>query len=587
MIREKQLRIGNLNARLKRFIKSIAVLLLLTPLSVFAWNKAPIDITKTSLSELEYYLNEGIVTSSDLVKLYLDRIEYYKDYNAIITTNEKALQEAEVLDKERSLGKTRSALHGIPIIVKDNIDVLNMPTTAGAKALKDNYPKADAEVIKKLKDAGVIILAKTNMSEFAFLSSSSRSTYGTVKNAYNKNYSSYGSSGGSAVGVALNLAPLALGTDTNSSVRVPASASSLVGYRPTTGNLSNKGILPYDPERDTIGLLTKTVSDSLEVLNLIIDNKYKISMPNLKGITIGVPENFYKGSDNNKLPENKETYEEIQKLMTNAIQKLESNGAKIVYLKDYYTTDSDYLVSNSYSGYLFCDSFNKYIQNTTGSIRSFESLSKSSNKINDISNYAANCNTTRTLDEKNKNKQKYSNYIEKIYTDNNLDVIIYPTTKNKLLKDGTAGIINTSAHAASTINYPAISMPLGFDKDNLPYGLEFMVPKNQDEKLFNIVNIYEKINPINKPEIAPNLYKIDESVIDLLNNYQSPQKVILKYNWKNKAKEFFKTYNENKNVEKEAKKLNQEYKKRILFLRLIKIVLLLLIFLYIRSKFKK
>lgn len=586
MIRENLLKKENLKEKLKIFIKSIIILLLLLPLNIFAWNKAPIDITKTSLSEIEEYLKEGIITSEDLVKLYLDRIEYYKDHNAIITINENAIKEAKELDNLRKQGKIKSSLHGIPILVKDNIDVVGMPTTAGAKSLKDNYPKEDSEVIKKLKEAGVIILAKTNMSEFAFVARSSKSMYGTVKNAYNIDYSSYGSSGGSAVGVALNLAPLALGTDTNSSVRVPASASSLVGYRPTTGNLSTKGVLPYDPERDTIGTLTKTVSDSIELLNIINDNNYKLTLKDLSNITIGVPEYFYKGSNNNKLPENKETYSEITNLMTNAIKKMEANGAKIVYIKEYYTTESDYLVLKSYSGYLFCDSFNQYVKNHTGKISSFEELAASKNKLNNLSDYLKNCNTTKTLDEKNKNKKTYEEYISKIFKDNNLDVIIYPTTKNKLLKVGESGLINTSAHAASTINYPAISMPLGFDKDNLPYGLEFMTIKNQDEKLLNIVNVYEQIHIINYPNINPSLYKIDEEVTNLLNIYESQEHQKIRKSWNKKVKEFFKNYNENDYVKEDAKELIQELKNKLLKIRLIKIVLVLLIFLYIRRKLR-
>ena len=307
-------------------------ILLLFPFKVFSLNKAPIDITKMDISSLNDALNEGLITSELLVNIYLDRIEEYKDYNAIITINENALKEAKELDQERKDGKVSSMLHGIPIIVKDNIDVYGMPTTAGAKALSDNYPKEDAEVIKKLKEAGAIILAKSNMSEFAFMAGSSRSSYGTVKNAYNKDYSSYGSSGGSAVSVALNLAVAALGTDTNSSIRVPASASNLVGYRPTNGLISKDGVLPYDPERDTIGILTKNTKDSIIINNIISSTKIETSLKTLNNITIGVSEDFLKGDNKNNLPENKETYEEIYSLMIKALKLMEDNGAKIVYL---------------------------------------------------------------------------------------------------------------------------------------------------------------------------------------------------------------------------------------------------------------
>ena len=580
--------------------KRLLVLIAVIPLNVIALSKAPIDITKMDISELENALNKEIISSELLVNLYLERIEHYKDYNAIITINEKAIDEAKKLDEERKKGKIRSQIHGIPIIVKDNIDVVGMPTTAGAKALQENYPNEDAEIIKKLKDAGAIVLAKSNMSEFAFLASSSRSTYGIVKNAYNPLYSSYGSSGGSSVAVALNLSPAAIGTDTNSSIRVPASASNLVGYRPTFGTISRSGILPYDTERDTAGLLTKTTNDSITLTNIIKGydtkdsksinqkyDKYQITLNSLNNITIGIPSNFLKGDNQYKLPENKETYNEIYDLMTKAINAMEKDGAKIVYLDEYYTVSADSLVANSYSGFLFCDSFNSYIKRNNSTIKSFEELTISSNKLNDLSNYAKWCNTSRTLDDKNDNKEKYKEYIEKIYNDNNLDVIVYPTTKNKLLKRGESGLINTSAHAASTLGFPAISMPLGFDSEDLPYGIEFMTLRNEDNKLFNITSRYEKINNISEPIVAPSLYDINPEVDKLIDNYNSSKKLFLKANWIKKVKEYFQKYNKNENVVQDAQKLNSIFTKRLYLNKFLKVVLILLVFLYIRKKFIK
>ena len=580
--------------------KRILLILAVIPLNTLAFTKAPIDITKMDLSEIKEALEDGIITSETLVNLYLDRINEFDEYKAIITINSKAVEEAKILDQEREKGHVRSALHGIPIIVKDNIDVLGMPTTAGALALKDNYPQKDATVISKLKEAGAIILAKSNMSEFAFSASSSRSSYGTVKNAYNKDYSAYGSSGGSAVAVALNLAPAALGTDTNSSVRVPASAANLVGYRPTLGTISRSGVLPYDPEKDTIGTLTKNIKDSIILTNIIMGYdqedyksinqkypKYELSLSSLKNITIGIPSDFLKGSNDHKLPENKETYSKIYNLMIDAINKMKDNGANIVYLDSYYTTNEDYKVANSYSGFLFCDSFNQYLKGTTSKIKSFYELSNSSNKISDLSSYAKNCNTTKTLDEKNKIKKDYTDYLNKIFDANNLDVIVYPTTKNKLLKLGTTGIINTSAHAASTVSFPAISMPLGFDSDNLSYGIEFMTKSFEENKLFNITSIYEQISNIKNPITIPNLYEIDSEVTSLISNYKNPKNIFLKFIWQKKVKNYLKNYNEDNNYLINAKMLNKEYHKRVFLLRFIKIMLILLIYLYFSSKFKK
>ena len=588
MIKEELLKKKKLKEKQNTIINIILLgFLFLLPTNIYALSKAPIDITNQTIESLNDYLNSNIITSEELVNIYLDRIKTYSEYNAIITINDKAIEEARRLDDERSKGKIRSQLHGIPIIVKDNIDVKNMPTTAGARALSNNYPKEDAEVIKKLKKAGAIILAKSNMSEFAFQASSSRSSYGTVKNAYNKEYSSYGSSGGSAVSVALSFAPAALGTDTDSSIRIPASAANIIGYRPTTNLISNNGVLPYDPERDTVGILAKTVNDTI-IINNIISSK-RINLNTKEAITIGVPKDFIKGDNSNILPENKEIYVEIEGLINSVISKLEKNNINIVYLDSYYTTNQNYYVEGSYSGFLFCDSFNDYLAGTTGTIRSFYELSESNNKITDLKLYGKHCNTTRTLDEKNKLKSEYRNYLTKIYREKELDVIMYPTTKNKLLKSGQTGLVNLSAHASSTVNYPAISMPLGFDKDNLPYGIEFMSLNNDDNNLLNIAKIYESINYNNNlPQNAPNLYAIDKEVNILIDNYKNKKnKILLKSDWSKKVKKFFKNYNENKNVSNDAKMLNKQFKKLVLFSYLIRIIPIILLYLINKFFFKR
>lgn len=565
------------------YIKKIIIfILLLFPINVFALHKAPIDITNTTIDELNIYLDNGIITSEDLVNLYLDRINTYKDYNAIISINEDAIKEAKELDKERQKGNKRSKLHGIPIIVKDNIDVKDLPTTAGSKSLKDNYPKEDAEVIKKLKKSGAIILAKSNMSEFAFMASSSRSSYGTVKNAYNLDYSAYGSSGGSAVSVATSLSAAALGTDTNSSVRTPAAANYVMGYRPTYGIFSSKGVLPYDPERDTVGILTKTVKDNLLISNIIGNKKNKITNTSLKGYTLGISKTFLMGSNDNNLNENKEIYDEINTMLKEAISKMENDGAKIVYLDSYYNTNEDNIVTSSYSGYLFCNSFNTYIKNTTGKIRNFETLAQSSGKITSLDGYAKSCGTSKSLSEKNRKKNNYKEYISNIYKENNLDAIIYPTTKNKLLKTNESGLINISAHAAPSIGFPAISMPLGFDSDNLPYGIEFMGLESDDEKLLNIVYNYEKLNvKNNNPSISPNLYEIYDEVNKLIKNYQkisnkNNPRIVTK--WQTKVEKYFKKYNDNKNVIKDAKELNKKYKITKILSFMIKLLIYILLF---------
>ena len=576
-----------------RIRKLILLILISIPINIYAQTTAPIDITTMSMEEISTALDNNIITSKQLVNIYLERIDAYKDYNAIISINENALTQAEELDKERANGKVRSSIHGIPIIVKDNIDVLGMPTTSGTKSLKDNYPKQNADVIQKLIDAGAIIIAKANMSELAFYASSSKSSYGTVKNAYNLDYSPYGSSGGSAVAVAASLASAALGTDTNSSVRLPAAANNLVGYRPTYGLFSNQGVLPYDPNRDTVGTLTKTLNDSIILTNIMSLNntKIKTNLSNLKEITIGVPTLFLDGSESSNLTENKKGYSEITKMAKKVISLLEKNGAKIVYLDEYFTNTQNYYVNNSYSGYLFCNAVNNYLKGTTGSIRTFEELAKSNGKITNIDTYLKYCGTSNELkDNKKTIITNYDVYLNNIYKSNDLDAIIYPTTKNQLLKVDKSGIVNIAAHASPAVGYPSITMPLGFDQDNLPYGIEFMSLKGDDNLLLNIAGVYEKINNQSKhaPTIAPSLYSVDNQTQKLVKKYlklnNEEDNNFIKTKWLNKVKNYFKQYNNVKDHSSSSKKLNINYIITIILstmYNIFKIILIIILIIYI------
>lgn len=571
MTKDKQLKNEIYKERLEMRKKIFILFLILIPINVFALTKAPIDITKETVASLSKSLDEEIITSEELINIYLERIKKYNDqYNALITINENAINEAKELDKERQNGNIKSSIHGIPIIVKDNIDVLGTATTAGSKALSDNYPNEDALIIQKLKDAGAIIIAKANMSKFAFYASSSSSDYGTVKNAYNLAYSSYGSSGGSAVGVALNFAPIAIGTDTNASVRLPAQAASLIGYRPTLGLISRTGIIPYDPERDTPGIIGKTIEDILTITNIIKgkdendDKTYdsetlKISEINLQNITLGISETFLNGSNENILSENKETNEEVKNLLTSALDKIKDSGITIKVIENYYTTTVDSDVAKSYSGYQFCDKFNEYILNHQGSIKNFQELAE---VTPGLEGYAEECNSKTDQIYKDGLKQEYKDYIEDIMKENNLDAIIYPSSKNKILELGTTGIINLSAHASSTINYPSITIPIGYDSDNLPYSLEIMTKTQNDEFLLSLANkinsfrLYESKNPLSS------LYEVDEEVTKLIQKYDkryNKKNTLFNKKWLKKVKNYFKDYQNIEKPETEAKKLNQNY----------------------------
>ena len=232
-----------------------------------------IDLMDADIAFLQKEMEAGHVTSAELTQMYIDRINTYDrplDLNSIIAINPDAVSDAKALDRERLEGKVRGPLHGIPVVVKANIDVAGMATSAGSTALENMIAPNDAFVVKKLKDAGAVILAQANMSEFAWMAVNSRSSLGgIVHNAYDTGRTPMGSSGGTAVAVTSNFAAAGFGTDTGGSIRNPSSAANLYGIRPSKGLVSANGVFPLLTPRDTVGPMARTAEDMALMLGTI------------------------------------------------------------------------------------------------------------------------------------------------------------------------------------------------------------------------------------------------------------------------------------------------------------------------------
>ena len=544
--------------------------------NVSALTKAPVDVTVMSIEELLDAMDKGYLTSEQLVNIYLERIEAYDDmFNSINQINEHAIEQAKELDKERDNGKLRGKLHGIPILVKCNIDVYGIPTTGGTKSLKDNYPKENSVVVQKLIDEGAIILGSTNMSELAFSAKNSYSSYGYVRNVFNIDYTPYGSSGGSAVAVTAAFAAASLGTDTNSSVRLPASGAGLVGIRPTTGLISSKGVIPYDTTRDTVGVLGKTVSDNALLLSIISD-KDDITInekeSSLKGITIGVATQYVKGSSS-ETGVTGLTDADIYKLLENSIKELEEAGAKIVYLDKFVKSSNLTIASNTQSGITMCDGFNEYIKGTTGTIRSFKDLVNSSGHVYGLSGYLAGCNgKNQSLDKKEERKKTYRDYVYNYFEDYDLDVILYPTLKNKVFSYKEGNNVSPGSSLGSVIGYPSITVPMGFI-DEFSYGIEFLGLPYSENTLYKVSNSYEIINEnkVCTSKLTPGLYQVPESVTKLLNLYEKllimDTKMDVVLEWKESVNKFISNYNDISDVDKRAKELLDNYDKQMIGLK--------------------
>lgn len=285
-----------------------------------------------SLEEIHSLLVDKKITPVDLVKESLARIEENKDLNAFITINDKALEEASNLgavDKD-------NLFFGIPIAIKDNIMTKNLRTTCASKMLEKFIPIYDATVIKKIKDAKMIIIGKTNMDEFAMGSTSRTSYFGSPKNPVDKTLIAGGSSGGSATCVASNETFLALGSDTGGSIRQPASYTGIVGMKPTYGRISRYGLVAFASSLDQIGPMTRNILENAKLLNILVgeDNKDLTSTKkekedftrkinnSVKGLRVAVPNYFMSDI----------VADEIREGIKNVIKFLEENEVVVDYV---------------------------------------------------------------------------------------------------------------------------------------------------------------------------------------------------------------------------------------------------------------
>jgi amidase len=296
------------------------------------------DPTEQSIASLQRALSMGAVTSEALVVAYLRRIARFDhhgpEHRSILALNPDAMAAARTLDQERKGGKVRGPLHGVPIVVKDNIETMGpVPTTAGSLALAHSVRSADAPLVKRLRNAGAIILGKSNLSEWAnFRSTRSSSGWsgigGQTRNAYARDRNPSGSSAGSAVAAAASFCTAAIGTETNGSILSPSSLNGLVGLKPTVGLVSGKGIVPISPLQDTAGPMCRTVADAATLISIIAERPVGLGTHGtdletfrLRGVRIGA------------MPVPQQAHPETPRLFAQAREVLEKEGAVIVDLK--------------------------------------------------------------------------------------------------------------------------------------------------------------------------------------------------------------------------------------------------------------
>ncbi|QWP75425.1 amidase [Lysobacter sp. K5869] len=288
-----------------------------------------LDLQTASIADLQRAMDAGALSSQRLVRLSLARIRAYEpQLHALISVAPDALAQARRLDAERRARGPRSPLHGIPVLVKDNIDTADLPTTLGFYGLKGARPRGDATVVARLRAAGAIVLAKTNLSELASGPALS-SLGGQTRNPHALDRSPAGSSGGTAAGVAAGYAPLGIATDTTGSVRWPAASNGVVGLRPATGALPTTGVQPTAPSLDAVGILARSVADAALALRVVQAPSPARDAPDcapddapLRGVRLGFARQDFSGDD-----------DAVDAVVANALAQARAAGAEVVEIE--------------------------------------------------------------------------------------------------------------------------------------------------------------------------------------------------------------------------------------------------------------
>lgn len=467
------------------------------------------DVVEKNILEIQDALNQGKITSRSLVLEYMNRIANIDQgkikYNSVLEVNPDALNIASVLDEERKVGKIRGLMHGIPVLLKDNISTSDkMHTTAGSLALKDNFAKYDATITKKLRESGAIILGKANLTEFAnFMSYNMRNGYSSLGKEvlcpFNLDIDPSGSSAGSAVSVSLNLAPVSIGSETGGSIMSPATQNGVVGIKPTLGFVSRTGIVPISSTLDTAGPLAKSVTDAAILLSVIrsnditdpiteekkdefIDYTKFLNKDGLNGARIGIDKTRY-----DKLSKAK------KKAFNNNVKEMKKAGALIFDNLDIKQTDYIFYVMK----YEFKRNINNYLGSIKGNIKTLKDVIQF-NRDNDRQclkygqQLLEDCeyNTSGRMNE----EEYYKGMKEREDTILALDKII---NKHKLDLIYFASYTSLGPHCG----YPTMTIPSGIDVNNIPIGTYFLAPKYKEENLIRIGYaleqiIQKRINPL-------------------------------------------------------------------------------------------
>lgn len=500
-------------------MKSCAPLFLALPLAAPALAQdppPPVEVYEATIPQLQAAMARGEVSSVQLVDAYLARIAAYDQQgpalNSIIRLNPRARQEAAALDAERKARGPRGPLHGIPVILKDNYDTADLPTTGGSIALAGTIPPRDAFVVTRLRAAGAVILGKSNMHELAAGITTISSLGGQTRNAYDPRRCPGGSSGGTGAAIAASFAAVGWGTDTCGSIRIPAAFGSLFGLRPTHGLASRSGIIPLSHTQDVPGPLARTVTDLAIALDATVgpdpaDSTTAVlagrAPPHfqdslrpgvLRGARLGVMRNYLGDTD-----------DDVARVLRGALSLLAANGAEMV---DVTIPGFDTLLAGTRAIDLETkfDLIDYFAGVPASPVRSLSdilarglyhaALESRWRRIDTVSSRESEAHRA-VLARQAALRGAMVHLLDSL----RLDALLYPTMQRKPALIGEAQLGSTCQLSAAS-GLPALTAPAGFTRDGLPVGLEMLGRPFADPRLVQLAYGLEQAGPLRRPPLA-------------------------------------------------------------------------------------
>jgi Asp-tRNA(Asn)/Glu-tRNA(Gln) amidotransferase A subunit family amidase len=505
-------------------VAAVAAALLTAPVRVSAQS---FDLMETTVADVHAALRSGSLTCRALVSAYLDRIEAYDQVgptlNSVQTINPEALREADVLDELQTDGDWAGPLHCVPVLLKDQVETVGMPTTFGSALFEGWVSDRDATIVTRLRDAGAIILAKTNMGEFA--SRYVGSAFGIIRNPYDTDRNPSGSSGGTAVAVAANFGLVGIGEDTSGSVRGPAAVTSLVGLRPTLELVSTYGMMPANPTQDTMGPMTRSVLDAARVLDAIAGwdpndpptaesvGRVPSSYVEVVERSAGVPRRV--GVVRQSMSASTDTtdadFVEVRSVLDRAIARLPGLGIEVV--EDVDIPDLDVLrgLGNSFETEAATDGYLAELNDPP--VSSFREILLSGVvnpwRAHSMWSLAGKSVADPGYLEVISKRERVRVAVLAVMAELELDALVYATfdhqptriapdvESNPRPQDGYGWGDNRGLSPA--IGFPALSVPAGFTSDDLPVGLEFLGRPYTEGELLEMGHRFEQATRLRRP----------------------------------------------------------------------------------------